>query len=277
MTNNTLNNALDTWQAKDMALPDLNGKFIADIAKLGINLNAESSLRFCQALLWADANLDGYKLIESHSKLPEWWSERGNKLFVPIDFSGDTLPSITFHSGLPFPENATVFLNNRHDYSILLWGSHSLVYISPTARIPSGHLAVGNAFAFVGPDVRSTARLNINCRNSGAIILTKDILIGSDVKFQSDDCHAIISLSSNKRINPFGGIIIVKNHVWFGERALILGDSYVSDNCVIGASAFIRGALTPSNSILAGAPARVTRTDVTWDSRDLAPDDAMFS
>jgi hypothetical protein len=68
MTNNTLNNALDTWQGKDMTLPDLNGKFVADISKLGINLDAESSLRFCQALLWADANLDGYKLIESHSE-----------------------------------------------------------------------------------------------------------------------------------------------------------------------------------------------------------------
>jgi acetyltransferase-like isoleucine patch superfamily enzyme len=277
MTNNILSSALDNWQGTDISLPDLNNKFIADILALGINLASEFAPIFCQALSWAGTTLDNYKLIDSHPKLPDWWSERGNKIFVPNDFNGDTLPSIGFHAGLPFPENSTIFLNNRQDYSILLWGSHSLVYISPTARIPSGHLAVGSAFAFVGPDVRSTARLNVNCRNEGAIVLTKDILIGSDVKFQSDDCHAIISLATNKRINPFGGVIIVRNHVWFGERALILGDSYINENCIVGASGFIRGALTPSNSILAGAPARVTRTGVTWDSRDLAPDDPIFS
>jgi len=276
MTSNVLSGALDSWQGTDMALPDLNNNFIADILALGINLSPEFAPIFCQALSWSDATLDNYKLLESHPKLPDWWSERGNKLFVPDNFSGDSLPSIGFHAGIPFPENATVFLNNRHDYSILLWGSHSLIYISPTARIPSGHLAVGSAFTFVGPDVRSTARLNVNCRNRGAIVLTKDILIGSDVKFQSDDCHAIISLTTKKRINPFGGIIIVRNHVWFGEKALILGDSYINENCIVGASGFIRGAITPSNSILAGAPARVTRTEVTWDSRDLAPDDVMF-
>lgn len=276
MTNNILSNALDTWHRTDMVLPDLNRDFIADIANLGISLGSEFAPIFCQALSWADTTLNKYKLIESHPKLPGWWSERGNKLFVPDDFNGETLPSINFHTGEPFPENATIFLNNRHDYSILLWGSDSLVYVAPTARIPSGHLAVGSAFAFVGPDVRSTARLNINCRNRGAIVLTRDILVGSDVKFQSDDCHAIISLTTNKRINPFGGMIIVRNHVWFGERALILGDSYINENCIVGASGFIRGAFTPANSILAGAPARVTRTGVTWDSRDLAPDDAVF-
>lgn len=259
------------WSASELPLPSLDENVQLLLSQLNVFLEDKNARKLCQALEWAGAGLDQYKIVDNHPKLPEWWGERKNKLFVPANYNAEALPSITPHPGIPLPENCTVFLNDKTDYSILLWGTNTLIYISPSASIPSAHLAIGDGFAFIGPNVRSTARLNLNCRNNGSIFLTNDILIGSDVKFQSDDCHAIISLTSNTRINPFGGTIVVKNHVWFGEGSLILGDTHVSENCIVGARAFMRGISTPPHSILAGVPAKVTRSGITWDSRDLPP------
>jgi acetyltransferase-like isoleucine patch superfamily enzyme len=271
MSDNTDIRAPVSWRASDQPLPRPSEELLCALSELGLILNDLNARKLTMALDLAGAEFGRFRLVDTHPKLPQCWTERNNKLFVPAELDTDTLPSIAFHSGVPAPENCTLFLGSTSNYSILLWGADSLLYISPQASIPSAHLAVGDGFAFIGPMVRSTARLNINCRNKGSVMLTKDILIGSDVKFQSDDCHTIIDMLSNTRINPFGGTIIVKNHVWLGEDALVLGDTFISENCIIGARTFLRGVMAPSNAIIAGVPARVTRSDVSWDSRDLPP------
>ena len=265
------------WTASDLQETEIDSKLFHYLNDLGACVSEKNMHLLSQALEWTSKDVAQYSLVENNESLPDWWAERNNKLFIPKDSSFKDFPEIRTHPGISSPENCTVFLCEASNYSILIWGSDSVVYISPDAHIPFGEIAVGNGFVFIGPDVRSTARLNINCRNGGSVILTEDILIGSDVKFQSDDCHTIISLSSNERLNPFGGTIVVRNHVWFGEDSLIFGDSYIEHNCIIGARSFVRGIATPSNSIIAGVPGKVIRTDITWDSRDLPPNHVDLS
>ncbi|WP_312485319.1 acyltransferase [Massilia timonae] len=261
-----------SWRASSLLLPGLDNETSVALSELGVTLKEDNGRKFSQALCWAGVQLSRYKILENHPDLPHWWVERRNKLFVPINSNSEKIPSITSHPGIPFPEDCVIFLNGATNYSILLWGSGTLAYISPESSLPSAHFAIGDGFLFIGPNVRSTARLNVNCRNDGSVVLVSDILIGSDVKFQTDDCHTIISVETGTRINPFGGTIIVKNHVWLGEGALVLGDSFINSDCIIGARSFIRGIMTPKNAILAGVPGKVTRTGITWDSRDLPPD-----
>jgi len=212
--------------------------------------------------------VDGYVRVTSHPLLPDWWTERGNIILSPPDFVGAPLPNISTHPGLEPPENCCLIVNGKNDYSIMLWGARSLFFISPTANLNGSVVELGCGSIYVGPQVRVTARLKLNCRNGGSIYLERDLLIASDVQMLTDDCHSIIDLTSGERINKFGGNIHVSEHVWIGQETLIFGDTEIGPNTVIGARSMLRHRFLEGNIVLAGSPPRVLRVGVTWDHRD---------
>ncbi len=143
------------------------------------------------------------------------------------------------------------------------------MYIDQASFIPNSSISIGGGFVYIGPQVRSAGQLNLNCRNYGSIILEADILISNGVKLMTDDCHAILSINERKRLNPYGGAILVKQHVWIGVQATIMGNSIIRKDCVVGERAFVRNIHTNMNSIVAGVPAKVVKEGITWDPRDL--------
>ncbi len=52
------------------------------------------------------------------------------------------------------------------------------------------------------------------------------------------------------------GPVTIGNNVFIGMRSMILKDTVIGDNCVIGAGSVVKG-LIPDNSVAAGNPARV--------------------
>jgi carbonic anhydrase/acetyltransferase-like protein (isoleucine patch superfamily) len=58
--------------------------------------------------------------------------------------------------------------------------------------------------------------------------------------------------------------MVVEQHVWIGQGALVLGVERIGFGSIIGANALVRENL-PHMSSCAGVPAKVLRTGVTWD------------
>jgi acetyltransferase-like isoleucine patch superfamily enzyme len=215
--------------------------------------------------------LSNLQLISEHQFLPAWWNENNYKLFIPKGIVDAKLPAISAHPNVPLPTNTTLILNGKSNYSIMLWGNRSFLYVSQKSELPQGSLSIGDAFIYIGDRVRSAGQLNINCRNGGCVILENDILLANYVKLMSDDCHTIFDANSGVRINPYGGKILIRDHVWIGAHASIMGNSIINANNVVGESAFVRNIISPSGSILAGIPAKVIRTGISWDPNDLPP------
>lgn len=217
-------------------------------------------------------SLKEYVLIDNHASLPGWWGEKNNKLFVPTNSLENSIPLIIPHPYIDLPQDSCLFLGCNAVSSLTIWGKGSFLYISNKVSIPATQLAIGGGFVFLGDNIRSMGQLNINCRNNGNIILENDILLSSNVKIYSDDCHTIVSKSTRTRINPYGGSVWIKNHVWIGLDVIVTGNTLINSNNVVGARSFVRGIASPSNALLAGTPARVVKSDITWDQRDLPPD-----
>lgn len=216
--------------------------------------------------------LNDYIICNDNPNLPDWWVKNGNQLLLPKNFSGVDLPLIKIHPGYLPPKNYLLVLNGSTDYLIMLWGNGGLLYLAPDVRLPSSEIALGGGVVFFGKEVRTTSRLKINCRNGGLVLLENDILIASDIHLMTDDCHTIISIKNGKRINPYGGVISIGRHVWIGDRSLIMGNSVIKENSIIGACSFVRNFISSKgNCILAGAPASVIKDEITWDVNDLAP------
>ena len=119
----------------------------------------------------------------------------------------------------------------------------------------------------VGDGVGCTWAPSMDARNGGLIAVGPQGLWAARVRLQTDDMHAIRSLTG-ERINGYGGVIGIDRHVWLGDDALVLGGARIGADTVLGARSLTKARLEP-NSVYAGAPARRIRQDVTWAFEDL--------
>jgi carbonic anhydrase/acetyltransferase-like protein (isoleucine patch superfamily) len=230
----------------------------------------EFSKRYQAQDLFDPIKIVDYEVVESHGRLPAWWSANGNFLVRPRGVTNG-IPHIQLHPGHEKCSNFILICNGEHDYGLLVWGDGGLMYIAQEASIAGANIALESGCVYCGPHVRHTARLNLNCRNGGAIFLRRDVLIASDVIIQTDDCHTLFSVAERKRLNPYGGVIDIDDHVWIGQESMVMGNSKIGRDSIIGARSFVRGGEFPSNVVLAGSPARVISSGVNWDFRDLPP------
>ncbi len=58
--------------------------------------------------------------------------------------------------------------------------------------------------------------------------------------------------------------MIIGNHVWIGENALILKGVKIGDNSIVGAGSVVTKDV-PNNSIVAGNPARIIKNNINWE------------
>ena len=89
-------------------------------------------------------------------------------------------------------------------------------------------------------------------------------LFSTDVIFRVGDSHSIISTETNKRINPSKSIHI-GNRVWFGNKTTILKGVTIFDDSIVGTGAIVTSAISESNVILAGTPAKIVKENIKWD------------
>ena len=101
-----------------------------------------------------------------------------------------------------------------------------------------------------------------------AIIMGADCMVSREVSINTSDFHTIMDLEQNKRINP-PKKVVVKDHVWIGNGATINKGAEIGSNCVIATNAVVSGKFE-DNTVIAGVPAKVIRSGVTW-SRKLLP------
>lgn len=66
-----------------------------------------------------------------------------------------------------------------------------------------------------------------------------------------------------KRINPSKDVNI-GDHVWIGNKTIILKGSEIADDSIVGSGAVVSGKYTDNNVVIAGNPAKIIKRDITW-------------
>lgn len=95
----------------------------------------------------------------------------------------------------------------------------------------------------IGDNFQSNNNLMIICRHK--IIIGSDVTIGPNVCIVdfNHDYH-----NENLRDNYILGDISIGSNVWIGAGVIILPNSIIGDNCVIGAASIVTG-IVPPNTI----------------------------
>ena len=115
----------------------------------------------------------------------------------------------------------------------------------------------------IGNDVHLSDDVHISAINQ--ILIGNHVLFGSHI-YVGDHNHGVYLGDSQSlpdeapslRSLGGGGPIVIEDNVWIGDHATILGPARIGRGAIVGASSFVKGAVSP-NTIVAGAPCRVVR------------------
>lgn len=129
-----------------------------------------------------------------------------------------------------------------------------------------GHLTIyadRGAVVEIGDHVGFNGYVRLQLHERGRIVIGNGSLFGAEVEVTISDMHSIIDLISGERLNPALDIVIGER-VWIGQRAMILKGAHIGSGAVIAAGAIVTRGIISENSIAAGNPARVVKSNVTW-------------
>ena len=200
--------------------------------------------------------------------LPEWWAAGGNLMLAAPDATVEQLR--TGMSRTP-PTGALVVLGRgARLHSLDVSGRGSLLALGDRVNFYFTGIAVlSGATVLIGEGCTSTLLAHVDARNGGMVSVGADGMWANGVGLMSDDMHAIRDLATGRRVNAFGGRIVIAPHVWLGEHVKVLCGSRIGADTVVGLGSLVKNTVLPPNSVCLGRPAKPVRSGVTWSREDL--------
>lgn len=125
-----------------------------------------------------------------------------------------------------------------------------------------------NAILKIGRDFHANSNYRIVADEYTSIIIGDDCMFSYDIIVRSNDAHSIFDIDTCQNVNSTYCIcqsrkVGIGNHVWIGERVVILYDTLIGDGSIIGIMSLVKGKI-PNNCIAVGIPARVIRKNIAW-------------
>jgi acetyltransferase-like isoleucine patch superfamily enzyme len=147
--------------------------------------------------------------------------------------------------------------------TITMEGENHVLTIGSHVRIRRGSFAFEDSGGTVLIGDRTTIYdASFGVTEGGTITVGTDCLFASDVDLRNGDSHSIVERSTGRRLNPAADIE-VGNHVWLGERVMVLKGTRIGDHTVVGAGAIVTKDL-PSGCVAAGTPAQPVLDGTDW-------------
>ncbi len=157
-----------------------------------------------------------------------------NKLYVNYEKSKIVNSNIVFNgkNNVLYVEDGVVIKNSTITFN----KDNSLIYLSTskTPYIVDCFVNFNNTI-YVGRDCyfNDAAKMHFLVYENANIIIGNDGLFSFDIWLRTSDPHLIYDIKRKKRIN-YSKSIFVGDHVWLGQRCLILKGSQIGSGSVVG-------------------------------------------
>lgn len=151
---------------------------------------------------------------------------------------------------------------NIRDSEIIFDGNNAVVYLSRNKH--TYRLAIhahSNTCIYIGRDNYFNGRATLITSERQNIIIGDDGLFSFGIYVRTADPHLLYSCDTKERINESKSVLM-GDHVWIGQGALILKGSSIGSGSVIGGGAVVSGKAIPSNTVAAGNPAKVIKKGI---------------
>lgn len=104
-------------------------------------------------------------------------------------------------------------------------------------------------------------RTLFNPCDGGEIMIGENCLFSNNIEVHTTDYHHVIV--DGTITNPPQNVYI-GTHCWIGLQCLILKGTKLADNSIVGARSLLNKEFADPNTIIAGNPGRVLKSDVSW-------------
>lgn len=150
------------------------------------------------------------------------------------------------------------------DCEINIYGDHNRVIIQNDCVGHNLDLWISEGSSVkIGEHTHFAGSIHLAATEEKEISIGKRCLFASEIVVRTGDSHSVLD-NNGIRIN-YAKNVIIGNHVWTGQNTTILKGSAIGDDCIIGACSLLPGKTYPNNCAIAGNPAKVIKTEVTWD------------
>lgn len=115
---------------------------------------------------------------------------------------------------------------------------------------------------YIGKDTSSTNFTQITAAEGQDIYIGPECMIAENVCISNTDGHPIFN-NLGQRIN-YGKNIFIGEHVWIGRNSEILKGAEINSGAIIAARSVVTKKIR-SNTMVAGAPTKVIKTNVSFE------------
>ncbi|WP_298068353.1 acyltransferase [uncultured Mailhella sp.] len=137
------------------------------------------------------------------------------------------------------------------------------------------HKKIKNAVLYIGKNTSFESCRIFTCQSNTSIEIGEECIFSSETNLFHTDGHPIYDLQSGKIINKVKGLKI-GDHCWIGKRATLLKDVELGRDSIVGWGSVVSRkfyaaaglSCPPEHCVIAGNPAKVVKTGVTWRSVD---------
>ncbi len=144
-------------------------------------------------------------------------------------------------------------------------GSDHLIDIGKNCRVTRGgsfwmednecELTIGQGTTMVDVHIAVT-------EPHSKVAIGEECMFANDIDLRTGDSHSILDESTGRRIN-FAENVTIGRHVWVASHAILLKGIEIGENSVVASGAIVTKSCEPG-SLLAGNPARVIKTGISW-------------
>ena len=155
-------------------------------------------------------------------------------------------------------EDGVKLVNSRISFG----GDNAVVYLSRNKYIYYLDInAYSNTCVFIGKDNFFNGRLSLIASERKNIIIGDNGLISFGIFVRTADPHLIYSCETKQRINKSKSVLI-GDHVWLGQGALILKGTKIGSGSILGGGAVVSNKSVFSNASAVGNPEKIVENNI---------------
>lgn len=112
-----------------------------------------------------------------------------------------------------------------------------------------------------------TRNIHLNAQERDVSIeIGEECMFSNTIIVRTSDSHPIYN-EKGERIN-LARSVVIGNHVWIAPSSTIMKGTIIGDNSIIGSNSVVTGSI-PANCLAVGMPAKVVKTNIVWDRKDV--------
>lgn len=145
-----------------------------------------------------------------------------------------------------YGDRNTLIVNDRvciDDVQIIFNGNDCMIEIDSDTYISNGTLLCAESDTYIK--------------------IGKHCMFAYGFEIRTGDSHGIFDKNTHERLNP-GKSIDIGQHVWLGNRVLVLKGGSIPNGCIVGAHSIVSKPLSKKDALYAGSPVKLLKEDIAW-------------